>query len=162
MNGRTIPDPGWGYESLEAMIKGSAPIDYLAIMLGTNDILLTAHPDWRRTADDMRSLVRYIKEGMDEGRFQPRQDRSFEIILMIPPIVFPGSGLTDPLRHYEKQSKDLAEAYKKIAAEEGLLMIDVASWYVELAFDGVHISESGSIDMARRMEAALAEIIGGF
>ena len=152
MNGRTVPHSSYELESLDRTIKGLWPLDYIAIMLGTNDVLLTDRPDYRVAEERMRGLVRHLKT-------HTIKDSTCQIILMIPPLLFPGSEVGSVYEVYEKQSKLLAEAYREIALEEGLIPIGCDSWNIDLSYDGVHITEEGSLEFARLLEDELRKIV---
>ena len=151
MNGRTIPSPG-SYGTVDRMITGSAPLDYFAIMLGTNDILLTDSPDWQKTAEDMACLILHIRD------YPEIKAAGTNIILISPPLLFPGSGESSPFHKYEEQSIMLGEAYRKIAKKYNLISISADKWDIDLAFDGVHISQKGSEEFADKMEKELLKI----
>ena len=160
MNGRTIPASINEYELVDSTIKSASPLDYFGIMLGTNDILLTDSPDHKRTAKNMELLLASLKSAMDRGKYaRDSHSGKFEIILINPPIIFPGVPKGSPMRIYEDESLLLAEEYRELARKMNLILIDAAKWNVELSFDRVHLSEAGSIDFAAKMESALKEII---
>ena len=156
MNGRCIPRSNYEIESLERLIKSHMPLAYFAIMLGTNDVLLTNNPDPDEAVRNMRMLLErlmgFSETGDDSGS-------KFEIVLIIPPLMFPGSNPHSPFWMYEEASKKLAEGYRRIAGELGLRFIDASSWMVDLDSDGVHISERGSLEFAEKMKTALKEFI---
>ncbi len=147
MNGRCIPASDYEIESLVRLIKANAPLDYFAIMLGTNDILLTDSPDPDRAINRMRTLMMQLKETIDA-----------EIILIIPPLMFPGCLPQSPFWKYEDASKKLGAGYRVIAEELGLRTIDASKWMVDLDVDGVHISERGSLEFAEHMKSALKSL----
>lgn len=148
MNGRCIPRSEYEIEALEKLIKAFAPLDYFAIMLGTNDVLLTDNPRPDEAIENMRGLL---------GRLQ---SADYEILLIIPPLMFPGTTNHSPFWKYEEASKRLAEGYRGIADELGLRTIDASNWMVDLDVDGVHISERGSLEFAEHMKNALSKIMG--
>ena len=153
MNGRCIPRSEYEIEALEKLIKAYEPLDYFAIMLGTNDVLLTTSPDPDLAIRNMKALLtRLLDKVSDSG--------STEIILVIPPYMFPGSSAHSPFWMYEDASKRLARGYVTVAEELGLRTIDTTKWMVDLDSDGVHISERGSLEFAEHMKEALLNIQG--
>lgn len=155
MNGRCLPHTDYEVEAVIKLIQGSQPLDYFAIMLGTNDILLTNRPDPHEAARRMRALM------MRLGSLPEMKENGgeTEIILVVPPLMFPGSENHSPYREYEDASKILASQYLGIAEELGLRTIDASKWNVELDYDGVHISEKGSLEFAEYMTSSLRNII---
>lgn len=154
MNGRTIPYTPYDLDAFDRMVTGLAPIDYLAIMLGTNDVLLTDNPDYAKAADKMENLIRHAKA------LREIKDGRCKIILMVPPLLFPGSEVGSVYQVYESQSKLMAEAYRKIIENEDVIGIDCDSWNIDLSYDGVHITEDGSLDFARLLEDELRKMLG--
>ena len=153
MNGRCLPYSEYEVELVIKLIQGSQPLDYFAIMLGTNDILLTDRPEPLAASKKMRNLLDKLI-----NLPEMEADGGTEIILIIPPLMFPGSENYGPYRMYEDASRTLAAEYLKIAEEMDLRVIDASKWNVELDFDGVHISRKGSLEFAERMTESLKEI----
>ena len=153
MNGRMIPTSKFEIEGLDRMIEGLSPMDCFAIMLGTNDILLTDNPDWEIAARNMRNLIKHIK-GLNVIR-----DNNTKIMLVSPPLMFPSVLSNNPFYMYGVNSVLLADEYRKIAVEEGVLSISADKWNVDLAFDGVHISEKGSMEFAEHMKRELCALL---
>ena len=157
MNGRCIPRSRYEIEALEKLISAYQPLDYFAIMLGTNDVLLTDDPRPKDAILNMRSLLmelmkQFSHDSLNEGK-------PVEILLIIPPLMFPGTNSHSPFWKYEDASKELAKGYKEIAEEFGLRTIDASRWMVDLDVDGVHISERGSLEFAEHMKKALQELM---
>ena len=157
MNGRCIPRSEYEIEALEKLIKAFMPLDYFAIMLGTNDVLLTDNPRPEEAICNMKALLLKLKDGFSSGTITGQKPA--EILLIIPPLMFPGSTSHSPFWKYEESSRRLAEGYGEIAEELGLRTIDASQWMVDLDVDGVHISQRGSLEFAEHMKSALKEIM---
>ena len=153
MNGRCIPVSRYEVEALEKLIKAYNSLDYFAIMLGTNDVLLTDRPNPEKAIENMRSLLTEIKS-LGENAAEDSKC-GFEIILIVPPLMFPGSPNQSPFWKYEDASKKIAAGYLEIGEELGIRIIDASKWMVDLDVDGVHISRKGSLEFAEHMKAAL-------
>ena len=155
MNGRCIPTSEMEVIGLKKTIRGSMPLDYFAIMLGTNDILLTDNPRPDIAAEKMkRLLMNLLESNLIAEQAPPR------CILIVPPLMFPGSPSQGPFKVYEDSSRILAESYRDIGEELNLIVIDASLWNIDLDADGVHISERGSLEFAENLKKELESILG--
>ena len=155
MNGRCIPTSEMEIIGLKKTIRGSMPLDYFAIMLGTNDILLTDNPRPDIAAEKMkRLLMNLLESNLVAEQAPPR------CILIVPPLMFPGSPSQGPFKVYEDSSRILAESYRDIGEELNLIVIDASLWNIDLDADGVHISERGSLEFAENLKKELESILG--
>ena len=137
LNGRTIPRYPRSLENDLRLIRRCTPIDFLIVMLGTNDILTDREPE--DSAADMARLLSAL------GKELP----AAETILCAPPMV---SGLGEA---YEARIASLSEAYAQIAKELGLRFCGVSSWPIALASDGVHFSPAGHRTFAEYLKKEL-------
>ena len=158
MPGRTIPDAGRGLNYVIDSLKAEMPMDLFAVMLGTNDLLNMRHPDAAFVAARMENLVRSAADVL-----------SVDILLIAPPLIrFTDPSCTQPFvrgsgsypKDCKEESQRLARLYREIAARCGVFYADAASWDPDLAFDGVHLSESGNVTFAREMGKVLTQIGG--
>lgn len=159
MPGRVIPSGRRALEYFRGSLRAEMPVDLFAVMLGTNDILGTRHPDAERTAGEMEDLIAVVEElGISK------------IMLIAPPKIefTPSSfemsyvcGSSSTADLYVEEGKKLTEAYRKIAARRGLLFADASSWALDFAFDGVHLSENGHAVFAQEIERELRQITSG-
>ena len=81
MPGRMIPGAGRGTSMVLDSLRSEMPVDLLAIMLGTNDLLSMRHPDASAVAAKMDNLTGSAKEEL-----------SADILLIAPPRI----RFTDP------------------------------------------------------------------
>ena len=61
MNGREIPSSPLTMQALDRTLKGCAPLDLFAVMLGSNDLLFSG-PDPRKAADKMEMMLDHVSE----------------------------------------------------------------------------------------------------
>ena len=156
MPGRVIPKPGRAAQFLADRVRAEMPIDLFAVMLGTNDILGTLHPDAERSAREMEVLLDAVQElGI------PR------ILLIAPPRIeltdqsFDASyvsGDRSSAERYRRQGRELTRLYRELAARKGFLFADASSWDLDFAFDAVHLSEKGHETFAEEMTRIIREI----
>lgn len=86
MPGRMIPGAGRGTSMVLDSLRSEMPVDLLAIMLGTNDLLSMRHPDASAVAAKMDNLTGSAKEEL-----------SADILLIAPPrIRFTDPSCTEP------------------------------------------------------------------
>ena len=156
MPGRMIPGAGRGTSMVLDSLRSEMPVDLLAIMLGTNDLLSMRHPDASAVAAKMDNLTGSAKEEL-----------SADILLIAPPrIRFTDPSCTEPFvqgtEMYERecleQSALLARYYREIAARHGAFYADASSWELELAFDGVHLSAAGNAVFAKELEKVIRRL----
>ena len=156
MPGRMIPGAGRGTSMVLDSLRSEMPVDLLAIMLGTNDLLSMRHPDASAVAAKMGNLTGSAKEEL-----------SADILLIAPPrIRFTDPSCTEPFvqgtEMYERecleQSALLARYYREIAARHGAFYADASSWELELAFDGVHLSAAGNAVFAKELEKVIRRL----
>ena len=148
LNGRKIPEPYYEAGRLEKMLAKLAPGDVLAVMLGTNDILLTMEPD---AEEAIRKMERFLT-------FLQRKVSLAGMLLIAPPYIG-NENLTDPLYHrYYEESRKMNEGFGRLAASFGTMFADAASWGIDLSFDLVHFSEEGHRTFAGCMEEVLSRL----
>ena len=155
MNGRSIPVSRTEYRWLEQMIRRASPLDDAAVMLGTNDLLMTARPDAAAAAGRMHTLVEWLLD------LPALREAGARVILMIPPYAAVHVRKEDPYYRYYAESVRLAELYRKIPAGHGgrVLCIDTTAWDIELAYDDVHFTEKGSLSFAKEMEGEIRKLL---
>ena len=156
MPGRMIPEAGKGLGYVIDALKAEMPMDLLAVMLGTNDLLTMRRPDASKAAEKMENLIAAAQEALGTD------------ILLIAPmqIRFTDPSCTDPFvrgsgdyaQRCLEESRLLARFYEEIARRRGTYFADASSWETETAFDGVHLTERGNALFAKEMEKMLREI----
>lgn len=132
VNGMCIPKKS-------AAFSGSA--DQWIIMLGTNDILQGVSAE--EAANNMRGFLKCI----------PSEAQN--ILLVAPPALMYGAWVSDEKLIFE--SKELAKHYCRLAEELGLKFVNADSWKLPMAFDGVHLTESGHKLFAHNIEESVLE-----
>ena len=110
-NGRTIPAD----YSLFSGLSGK----WLIVMLGTNDLLQGYSPE--RISGNMDRFLKALS-----GNF-------IHTLLLAPPAM--------ALPEFAEQRDYVAETFRGIAEREDYSYADPALWGLELAFDGVHLTE---------------------
>ena len=148
MNGRRLPDLKYDAERIRRMLKGLRPGDLFAIMLGTNDILLTADAD--TAVRKMRSFLEYLAD----------QEEAPAILVVAPPHIG-SSRIRDPLYHrYYEESVRMNAGFRELAALYHVNFVDAGAWEPDMSADLVHLSEKGHRWFADRMKEYLMKTLG--
>ena len=162
-NGRTTifddPIEGWknGRDYLKPCLNSHKPIDYIIMMLGSNDLKDTFHASAMDIAAGAGVLIKDIIDFTEV-----KQGYVPNIILVAPPEI--GEGIAaSPFygRFYEdaiERSKEFPKFYKKIAEKYGCIFVDAASHIKPSAIDSLHISPEGH----RKLAEVFYEVIKSF
>ncbi len=152
LNGRTTaydrPGAGWknGVSGFIACLGTHKPVDYLVIMLGTNDCNAGLGLSAEDIAKGMENLVELAEETSPE-----LQGYIPQIVVTAPPAISEDFG--DSPFAWElspesvKKSKDIAPLFKEIAERHGCLFAD-ASESTEVSADCMHLSEKGHVQLS--------------
>ena len=135
MNGRRLPAGDYASAYMEELFASLSPEDFFAVMLGTNDLLVSMEPDARKPVRRMEELLERLTNKADGPR----------LLIIAPPYIggreCPG---TDPLMAgYFEESVRMNEGFRCLAERYGVMFADAAKWGIELAYDDVHFSENG-------------------
>lgn len=148
-NSRCIPrGDGEIHAAIQSLCRVEA--DILTVMLGSNDLLQPSCPSARECADRMERFLTTLLHA--DGWEKPRK-----VLLVAPPPMALGDWVQD-----EKTiaaSRRLAECYENTARLLGIGFADAGSWGVDLAYDGVHFSESGHLAFAKGIQQALSKLV---
>ena len=129
-NGRTLPSIPRDVEYLKNLTGMLGEDDTFVIMLGTNDILLTANPRPEAAVDKMNDLLLWAKSELSKVK----------IIVIAPVNIENQSG---DMKEYYEASVKMNEGFEKVCEELGITFWDASKWNVPMAYDGVHIAEEG-------------------
>lgn len=143
MNGRMLPELGYGL--FTTVIQGLSMEDVFVMMLGTNDILLTNHPNVDDTLQRLDSILSYVSKNC-----------LATFILVAPPYI---SALDQEMQLYHDCSVEMNEGYMKLAKDHNIKAIDAGSWNIEMGYDGVHFSIEGHKKFSEFLLKSLAEIM---
>lgn len=147
LNGRRIPFPG-RYEYVGSLLDSLGQDDIFAIMLGTNDILMTLDPDAERPVSCMDSFIKWILERNGHPK-----------LLLIAPPCSGSETAADPLyRLFYQECDKMNEGFRSLAEQYNILFADASEWGIELAFDLGHFTEEGHRVFARHMVQVLNEV----
>lgn len=153
--GRTTvhPDPVEGAHleglaALPALLASHAPIDVLALMLGTNDLKprFAAGPlDIALAAE--RLLVAARRSEAGPGGAAPR------LLLVAPPPVLEAGCLAELFAGGAAKSRRLASLYAEAAARQGAAFLDAGAVIGPDPLDGVHFGAEAHAALGRAIAA---------
>ncbi len=159
LNGRTTaydrPGAGWknGVSSFIACLGTHKPVDYLVIMLGTNDCNAGLGLSAEDIAKGMENLVKLAEDTSPE-----LQGYIPQIVVVVPPAI--AEDLSNSPFAWElstasiQNSRDIAPLYRELAERHGCLFVD-ASLSAEVSPDCMHLTEKGHEEMSELIYKAL-------
>ena len=139
-NGREIPR----YPYPLRLLSQHPGVDAFFVMLGTNDLLQGASAE--------EAAVRM------EAFLNQMLPHCKHILLIAPPPLMRGAWVPDD--QLVSESIRLGEEYKALAEKLNISFVDTRDWNIEMAFDGVHFTESGHGTFAAKMAIEIKKSFG--
>lgn len=137
MNGAQIPYRPASVDSLKQRLEPLRPMDFVTIMLGSNDLLMGFSPE--QAALRMENLLDALAD--------------YPILLLAPPRMQPGAWVERP--ETIEAAERLASRYAALAEKRGLPFHDPG--FCDLTYDGVHLSPEGHRQFRERLMKALEQ-----
>ncbi len=144
-NGRMLPQLPRDLYVLEQMVNGLSDTDILVIMLGTNDLFLTDHPDAAVPVEKMKRIIQWYK----------KTNAPYQLLIVGPVLI---SAQDVSLEMYHQQNIQMNDGYQALCNEYAIFYVDAGTWNIPLAYDGVHFLEEGHRLFAEEMEKVIREI----
>lgn len=142
-NGRALPSTTSSF--FRNMIEDLNTDDVLAMMLGTNDILLVNYPNAEAPVRQLDSILAYVKEHC-KGKF----------ILIAPPYI---SDIYPDLKSYHDCCVEMNIRFMELAKKYDIDAIDAAVWNIPMGSDGVHFSIEGHKIFGEKILLSLNSIL---
>ncbi len=163
-NGRTIAteDPAEGEKNgltyLGPCLESHAPLDYVIVMLGSNDCKRKFSYSSMDIAGEMQIMLEKIQS---YNRF--RCNDKIKVILVSPPYISPAindSWLGDSFgyENARKLTQELPSWYEQLAGMYGCTFINAAEYVKVSDVDGVHLDREGQKELGRVLAGALSKI----
>lgn len=135
-----------GMTVLPAILETHAPLDVVAVMLGTNDLKARLNLPPIDIADGLRQILLRIRQAAcgPQGRAP-----HLLVIAPVPVIEVPPFG--ESIAGAAAKSARLAELFAKVAAEIGASFFDAGSVAEVSPIDGVHLTETAHHALAEAL-----------
>ena len=153
LNGRTTvfddPNDDWkkGIDYIKGILCTHRPVDYLVIMLGSNDMKNFFNATPEAIAEGLKEIIKKTESVMEL-----KQGYVPKILVVSPPeistdiLTGPFSGSFDEAAI--DKSKRLAEFYRKVADKHGCGFIDAKQYVKPSKEDGLHLDAQGHKGLA--------------
>ena len=163
LNGRTTvfddPNDDWknGLDYIKGILCTHRPVDYLVIMLGTNDMKTVYNASLEDISAGLNEIVQRAEKVMDL-----KQGYIPKILIVSPPeistdiLTGPFQGSFDEVSI--EKSKRLAGYYKKVADKHGCGFLDAKQYIKPSVEDGLHIGPEGHKGLAEAVAKAIREL----
>lgn len=143
-----------GRTHLPVVLNSQAPLDLVIIWLGTNDLFvpggLTAQ-DAARGSITLAEMVRASDAGPDE---EPP-----EVLVLISPPFGPLGVWAYDSPHGELESRGFADAYRRLAEEAQVPLLDLAPFAESSPIDGIHFEAADHEAIGRVVAAAVRDLL---
>lgn len=153
LNGRTTvfddPNDDWknGLDYIKGILCTHRPVDYLIIMLGTNDMKKVYNASLDAISSGLNEIINRAESVMNiKQGYVPK-------ILVVSPPEISADIMTGPFRDSFNEvsidkSKRLAEYYKKVADKHGCMFLDSKLYIRPSVEDGLHLDAVGHKGLA--------------
>jgi lysophospholipase L1-like esterase len=132
------------------------PLDWVVIMLGTNDLKARFNKSPWEVAAGVGRLVELAKQAQ-----WGRGGKPPEVLVVCPPSFAP---LNDQFREMFagaiEKSRNLAPEFSKVAATFGAHFLDANTVARSSAFDGIHLDPEAQLAIGKAVAAAIAKAAG--
>ena len=163
LNGRTTvfedPNDDWkkGVDYIKGILCTHRPVDYLVIMLGSNDMktIFNASPD--DISAGLNEIVQKAEKVMDMKQgYVPK-------ILIVSPPEITSDVLTGPFcgsfdQAAVDKSRRLSEYFKRVADKHGCGFLDAKQYIKPSVTDGLHLDEAGHRGLAEVIAKAVLSL----
>jgi len=163
LNGRTAATDSWvlpnrdGRAMLGPLLESHAPLDWVILMLGTNDV----GPTYRLTASEVAFGCATLVWTVQKSQAGPG-GAAPEILLIAPPRLGELSGLMELFfKGAEATSSGLAHAYQTVAEACRCHFLDASSIVQASKLDGVHLDPAGQRALASEVKKVVTGILTG-
>lgn len=155
--GRTaqFPDPVMGAhmagcDGLKIALQSHGPIDWLVIMLGTNDVKARYGASPEQVTGGIAALLDIAQSVEMQARHG-----GFRILLICPPPVLEQGPIADQFYGARARSLALPPLYAALAAARGVTFLDAGRVMAVSPQDGVHFEPEGHAALADAVVATL-------
>lgn len=139
-----------GREGLKMALASHGPIDWLVLMLGTNDVKARfgASPEW------VTGGIAALLDIAQSPEMQARHG-GFRVLLICPPPVLEQGPIADQFFGARRRSLELPQLYRALAEARGVVFLDAGGIISVSAEDGVHFEAESHGLLAELVAATL-------
>ncbi|WP_407334194.1 SGNH/GDSL hydrolase family protein [Enterovibrio sp. 27052020O] len=141
-----------GSAALPMVLLTHRPLDWVVIMLGTNDLKsqYPSEPAW--IAEGVRKLVGQVRETDNAGQTTP------QILIVSPAPIHDANNWASGFINGREKSLQLASFFSAVAKEEGCHFLDAGQVCEASPIDGLHIDAQGHAELAALLSKTLLDI----
>lgn len=140
-----------GIDGLKSALQSHGPIDWLVIMLGTND----AKARFGASPELITGGIAALLDIAQSPEMQARHG-GFRVLLVCPPPVMEGVGpIANQFYGAHRRGGDLPTLYKALSEVRGVAFLDAGQVIQVSAQDGVHFDAENHALLAEAVAAAL-------
>ena len=140
-----------GIEGLKIALQSHGPIDWLVLMLGTNDVKAR----FSASPEQITGGIAALLDIAQSPELQARHG-GFRILLICPPPVLEQGPITDQFFGARRRSLELPPLYRALAEARGLTFLDAGKVISVSPQDGVHFEAEAHAVLADAVAAILA------
>ena len=150
-----------GLTYLAPCVRSHQPLDLVILMLGTNDMKTCFSMTPERIAEEIRSLIRCVREANETARNGKKDCQ----ILVVSPFYIRETIADHPYREYYgdtwgvELSHKVAPYYEKVAREEGCAFFNAAEYITVSPIDGLHLDKEGHCRFAELMSGEVHRLL---
>jgi lysophospholipase L1-like esterase len=139
-----------GLRQLIPILESHKPLDWVAVMLGANDLKLRFNPSAFDAAAGIQRLIRAVQDSRCGPREGPPQ-----ILMICPPPMAASGKFTHIFGDAVEISQKMAPYFRAMAKERGVFFLDAGEAIKSSPADGVHLEA----EEHRKQAEAVAAII---
>lgn len=140
-----------GIDGLKIALQSHGPIDWLVIMLGTND----AKARFGASAEAITGGIAALLDIAQSPEMQTRHGK-FRVLLICPPPAMEGVGpIADQFYGAHHRGLELPGLYKRLAQARGVAFLDAGQVIAVSPQDGVHFDAASHAALAKAVADAL-------
>ncbi|MDR1248545.1 MAG: SGNH/GDSL hydrolase family protein [Treponema sp.] len=141
-----------GLRQLLPILESHKPLDWVAVMLGSNDLKKRFNP----TAFDVAAGVQRLANAVRDSRVGP-QDGPPKVLMICPPPTAGSGAFAQIFGDTVELSKRMAPYFQALAKDSGVFFLDSGRVIKSSPADGLHLEP----EEHRKLAEAVAEIVAG-
>jgi lysophospholipase L1-like esterase len=161
LNGRSVlsfwpaGNPLNGAEYLRIFLITHAPVDFLILFLGINDLFQQTVFSVENIAEKLEKTVSRFDGSMFSGRYEKK------VLVLSPlPVNYPPEDAGEGYARLIRESMKFPPVYEKLALRTGSLFLDTSRVISASSIDGVHIDADRHIELGEYLYEFLASALG--